>query len=448
MTRNMKLQKAPEGPVCAIAWRHSAHALLRSSVRYLRSACAARLPAFLLLLTMPAAVQARFNCVTNADDTITITSYPSADGDVIIPDTINGLPVTTIGDYAFEFCTGLTSVSLPDSVTNIGYGAFLWCSSLAMITVDTSNPAYSSVDGVLFNKGQTTLITYPGGSAGDYTIPPGVRGIGDQAFYDCPGLASVTIPGSVTTIGLAAFAYCSSLTRLMIPNTVTNIGDDAFDGCSGLTDVTMPGGLITIGDYMFLGCNSLTNITIPGSVTSIGTAAFDGCTSLASVAIPTSVTNIGSAAFQYCAKLESVLIPSSVASIGDYAFSGCASLVSVFFSGDAPSIGLGAFDGDLNATVYYQAGAAGWGTSFGGLQAVPQTPAIQSAYSSFGVISNQFGFIVTASPNTRIQVEASTNLHSASWTPLQTCTLTNGSFYVSDPTWTNYPVRFYRVRAL
>jgi hypothetical protein len=442
----MKLQKALVGSVCASAWCKCALGLATTVVWRLRTACATRLPAVLLLLALPAGAQAQFTYTTN-NGTITITEYTGADAAVTIPSTYNGLPVTSIGDYTFEFCTGLNSVTIPNNVTNIGYSAFIWCSSLTMITLDTNNPAYSSVDGVLFDKSQTTLVQYPGGKVADYTIPDSVASIGDQAFYDCPGLASVTIPSGVTSIGVSAFAYCTSLTSITIPSGVTNIGNDAFDGNSSLTSVTIPSGVPAIGDYMFRGCESLTNVTIPSSVTCIGTAAFNGCTKLASVTIPGGVTSIGAAAFQYCTKLASVVIPSVVSSIGDYAFYGCSGLASVYFKSDAPSVGLSVFGGDNNATVYYLAGTTGWGTSFGGIPAVLLNPSIQSANSSYGALSNQFGFIITGPTNIPILVEACTNLASASWTPLQTCTLTNGSIYFSDPTWTNYPGRFYRIGA-
>jgi hypothetical protein len=443
----MKLQKALVGSVCAAAWCKCALGLSMTVAWRLRTACATGLPPLLLLLTLPAVLQAQFNYVTNADGTITITEYTGSGAAVTIPSTFNGLPVSSIGDYAFEFCIGLSSVTIPNTVTNIGYSAFIWCSSLTMITLDTNNPAYSSVDGVLFNKSQTMLVQYPGGKVANYTIPGSVATIGDQAFYDCPGLASVTIPSGVTSIGVSAFAYCTSLTSITIPSGVTNIGNDAFDGCSSLTSVTIPSGVTAIRDYVFQGCYSLASVTIPSSVTCIGTAAFDGCTKLASVTIPSGVTSIGAAAFQYCTKLASVVIPSGVTSIGDYAFYGCASLASVYFKSDAPSVGLLVFGGDNNATVYYLAGTTGWGTSFGGIPAVLLNPSIQTANGSFGVLSNQFGFTITGPVNIPILVEACTNLASASWTTLQTCALTNGSIYFSDPTWTNYPGRFYRIGA-
>jgi hypothetical protein len=152
---------------------------------------------------------------------------------VIIPNS-----VTSIGDFAFYYCDSLTSVDIPNSVTFIGYAAFAACSKLTSINVDAANPVYSSTDGVVFNKVQDTLIVFPGGKTGSYTIPSSVTSIGNYAFYDFYSLTSVIIPNSVTSIGNFAFYYCDSLTSVDIPNSVTSIGNYAFAYCSSLTIVT------------------------------------------------------------------------------------------------------------------------------------------------------------------------------------------------------------------
>jgi hypothetical protein len=146
--------------------------------------------------------------------------------------------VTSIGNYAFSSCKSLTGVSIPNSVTTIGQNAFYNCDGLASINVDASNPAYSSVDGVLFNKSQATLVCCPGGKTGSYTILNSVTTIGNDAFCYCQRLTSVIIPNSVTTIGENGFGDCSGLTSVIIPNSVTTIGSSAFRYCSGLTSVT------------------------------------------------------------------------------------------------------------------------------------------------------------------------------------------------------------------
>jgi hypothetical protein len=146
--------------------------------------------------------------------------------------------VTSIESSAFSGCSGLTSLTIPSNVTNIGDGAFAYSteyvSILTDITVASDNPYYSSEDGVLFNKDKTELIIYPGGKQGAYTIPPSVTSIGDHAFAWCDSLTSVTIPSGVTSIGNDAFYDCSGLTIVTIPLSVTSIGDFAFYGCSGL----------------------------------------------------------------------------------------------------------------------------------------------------------------------------------------------------------------------
>ena len=156
---------------------------------------------------------------------------------VTIPDS-----VTYIGNYAFHGCTALTSVTIPDSVTSIGDGAFASCTSLAGIWVAEGNSHYvNDASGVLFNKDKTTLVQCPGAFSGSYTIPDSVTSIGGAAFLDCSSLTSVTIPYRVTSIGRYAFDGCTSLTSVTIPDSVTSIGEWAFADCTSLTDVYYAG---------------------------------------------------------------------------------------------------------------------------------------------------------------------------------------------------------------
>ena len=167
------------------------------------------------------------------------------------------------------------------------------------------------------------------------TIPSSVTEIGPFAFSDCRSLTSVTIPSSITKIGSSTFSGCSGLTSVTIPSSVTEIGSSAFSDCRGLTSVTIPSSVTKIGDNTFSGCSGLTSVTIPSSVTEIGRYAF-ASSGLTSVTIPSSVTEIGSSAFSCCSGLTSVTIPSSVTKIGDNAFSGCSGLTSVYVSWKTP----------------------------------------------------------------------------------------------------------------
>jgi hypothetical protein len=322
-----------------------------------------------------AAQQAQFNYTTN-NGTITITKYIGSGGAVTIPNTIDGLPVSSIGSYAFAWCYSLSSITIPTSVTSIGDWAFRDCTSLAGITIPSS---VTNIGADAFNGSDLTHVT----------IAYGVSSIGSYAFNSCDNLTSVAIPTSVTSIERGAFQGCTSLASITIPTSVTNIGASAFNGsgltslpiltsvtsiaastfssCGNLTSVIIPTSITSIGDYAFAWCYSLSSINIPTSVASIGSHAFDGsgltsvtiaygvtriwddtfygCTHLTSVAIPTSVTSIGSYAFDDCTTLSNITIPTSVTNIGSYAFNGCDTLTSVAIPTSVTSIESGAFQG-------------------------------------------------------------------------------------------------------
>ena len=378
-----------------------------------------------LLLALPDVVNAQFTYTTNNDGSLNLSLYTGPGGAVAIPATTNGRPVTSIGAYAFLDYFDLTSVTIPNSVTNIAVYAFYDCASLTAITVNINNPAYSSLAGVLFNQNQTTLILFPMGVAGTYTIPDRVTSIGEAAFFDCGSLTSVTIGTNVTCLGDFAFGNCISLASVTLPNSVTNIGAYAFGDCG------------------------LTRVTIPNSVTSIGEEAFGICSSLTNVTISTNLTSISDYAFEFCG-LTSVTIPNSVTNIGSYAFYHCDRLWGIYFQGNAPSLGSSVFYADNDATVYDLPGTTGWATfdANSGLNpAVLWNPQAQTGDTSFGMKHNQFGFNITGSSDLVVVVEACTNLAHPVWCPVATNTLTGGSSYFSDSECTNYPGRFYRLRS-
>ena len=287
------------------------------------------------------------------DDTASLVGYIGTLKNIAISKSVTyegfTFKVTSIGSSAFEYCTSLTSITIPDSVTSIGDEAFDGCTSLTSLTIPDS---VTSIGSYAFEY--CTSLT-------NVTIPNSVTSIGDKAFYNCVRLTSVTIGNSVTSIGSYAFSRCTSLTSVTIGNGVTSIRNSAFSDCTSLTSVTIPNSVTSIGYSAFENCTSLTSVTIPDSVTSIYSSAFENCTSLTNVTIPNSVTSIGSAVFACCTSLTSVTIPNSVTSIGGSAFKGCTNLTSIMIPDSLTSIGDSAVDDCSNLkSVNYNGTKAQW----------------------------------------------------------------------------------------
>lgn len=280
---------------------------------------------------------------------------------VIIPSSLGGKTVTSIGNYAFRSCSGMTSVAIPNSVTNIGNSAFYGCSGLTGVHI-TDLAAWCNISFGTNPLEYAHTLYLNGGVVTNLSMPDYVTSIRNRAFSGCRSLTKVTIHHAVTNIGDYAFYDCDGLTSITMTDSITHIGEGTFSGCSGLTSLTIPNSVTNIGESAFSGCTGLTNITIPDSVTEIGEGAFDSCCNLLSVTIPNSVTKIGDSAFYYCNGLTNVTIDSGVRYIGYEAFRYCDELKKVIFTGNAPEyVDVGAFD-DVAAScvaVVYK-GTTGW----------------------------------------------------------------------------------------
>ena len=234
--------------------------------------------------------------------------------ELMIPETIDGLPVTSIGKNAFFHLEEMTSCVIPDSVTSIDKQTFVGCPKLITVsigsgvssigefsfadslnltsfTVSKDNPTYSSVGGCLFNKSGDTLILYAGSSKA--VVPDKTKTIADFAFFERADITSVTIPDSVKTIGENAFSGCLELRSVDIPDSVTTLSARCFMSCTSLSKVRIGSGVTAIPDKCFLSCTALNNIIIPDNITSIGYEAFYSCAGLSGIKLPKSVTSIG-----------------------------------------------------------------------------------------------------------------------------------------------------------
>ena len=358
-----------------------------------------------------------YNYTVLDDGTVEITKYAGSDKEVVIPSTVNGKKVTSIGEKAFYFCESLTKVTIPNSVTSIGEDAFFYCRSLASVTIP--NSVISIGDSAFYGCASITSIT----------IPNSVASMDECAFYGCTGLKSITIPNSVTSIASTAFMDCSSLANITvgsknknyssedgvlfnkdktelciypagnlkkeykIPSSVTSIGNDSFSDCKNLKNITISNSVAIIGAYAFSDCSSLTKVTIPDSTVRIGANAFIGCTSLTNITvdsknkdylsengvlfnkektklvaypiansrkeyiIPSSVIGIFDFSFKRCENLEKVTLYSNVTAIGFSAFSECPKIKDVYYTGsmeDWNKISFGnCNDSLINATIHY-----------------------------------------------------------------------------------------------
>lgn len=304
---------------------------------------------------------------TIKDNEVTITDCSRSATVIEIPAELEGYPVTAIGEAAFNNCTNLTQVILPDTITEIGKYAFSGCTSLTSFTIP--NGVTSIGDRAFYDCHSLTSIT----------IPNGIINIGSFVFSGCKNLTQVILPDSLKEIGKYAFSSCTSLTSFTIPNSVTSIGEGAFDNCASLTAVDIPENVIDFEGFTFRWCTQLENInvdtnnaqfssvdgvlynkektvllryppakaqttyTILDGVTDIGEKAFSDSLNLTAITLPESVVNIGEGAFSFCKSLSSVNIPYGAKSIGSSAFSHAENIESISLPNSIEDIGDGAF---------------------------------------------------------------------------------------------------------
>ena len=231
---------------------------------------------------------------TVSGDSVTITDYRGADTQVTVPATLQGKPVTAIGDGAFEDCAKVTKIVLPDTVTGIGSYAFAYCYELEQMQIPQ---AVTEIGAAAF-----TCC----GKLAEAKVPSGVTRLEMDTFFNCGGLQSVQLPEGLTYIGDYAFGYCEKLTGLQLPDTVAEIDDYAFRGCISITTVTLPASLTAINEGAFSCCSKLQRIVIPDGVREIGVEAFFQCTRMGSITLPASITAVGTQAFDQCDNLRCV----------------------------------------------------------------------------------------------------------------------------------------------
>ena len=331
---------------------------------------------------------------TIENDEVTITDYISENPEVTIPSTIEGLPVTAIGERAFYYYNYAENLTIPESVTDIGQAAFAR-NRFYSITVDEQNPNYLSLDGVLFSKDMSTLIAYPSykGQSPDtpikyswdaldvsYEIPNAVTRIENHAFYYCEYLSTITFSNNLTQIGDQSFYSCYDLTEITLPNSLTHIGEFAFQRCTNVSEIHIPSSVTEIGTgAMATTTGSLSSITvdeqnpnytsiegvlltkdlstlvaypagnerssyaIPNTVSSLADYSFSSCRSLTEVAIPESVTDLGNHTFLSCYNLLEINLPNGITEIGDGVFEDCVAVRSIFIPNSVTKIGERAF---------------------------------------------------------------------------------------------------------
>jgi len=416
----------------------------------------------------------------NKEQTI-LMQFPSGkSGSYSIPSSVTNLADEAFGlsaysQYPFPYnvCAGLTNLIVPGSIVDLSVGAFSHCTGLMRVTL------LNGVTSIGTNAFSWCV------NLANITLPNSITSIGDTAFY-YNGLINVTIPKSVTNFGVGVFAVCTNLTTVSIQDGVSRIEEGEFNFCYALTNISIPDSITSIGDRAFWFCSSLPRANIPGNVTNIGQYGFSGCTSLMSIevstdnlfyssidgvlfnrdqttliqfpgakggsyTIPIGVTNIGNFAFESLdpyytdppagLNLTNITIPPTITSIGNRNFHDLINLTSIHWEGN---IIVHTDDIPDDIILFYLPGATGLPSFYPSVQWLPE---LQTGDNSSAGQANNFSFNVNWARGQTIVVEACTNLLSPNWRPVQTNILQTSSDYFSDPQWTNYSRRFYRIRS-
>ena len=291
-----------------------------------------------------------------SNEQVKIIKYVGTSTAVVIPDTIDGKPVTSLGSNCFNSQNAITSIVIPDTVTFIGSCAFQSCTKMESITLSRNlnkcdGSVFKNCDSLVTVELPNSLTKIPTNffescdNLKQVTLSDSVVSIGQCAFYNCIRLEKISIPDSVTTLDSSAFSGCTGLTEVKLPSGLKVIPTSLFSNCNKLTSITLPDSIEKINSSAFIGCSSLTSINIPVSVSSIGSDAFNGCTGLTSVILSANITILNSQVFKDCSSLQSIMIPSSVTEIKSSAFIGCTGLTDVVIPNSVTSIGDGAFNG-------------------------------------------------------------------------------------------------------
>jgi len=393
---------------------------------------------------------------------LSIGNWAFSDCDILetinFPDNLESIGNGTVGQ-----CWNLKTVNIPNTLTNIGPNNFYSCPNLESITVGSANPAFTSTDGILYNKVRSLVLKFPSKKqTAFYSLPNSLKSIGDHAFMDNYYLTNLVIPNGVTNIGWWSITRCKVLKSVQLPSSITYISQDNFQQCYNLLAIDIdsanldyfsdngvlfsrqrwyinetlsarnllyrfPNGLAgnynvpsytdAIGWHAFEYSTNLTSVYIPNSVTDIGGFAFWQCINLTKVTLPSNLNVLRRETFSSCDKIQSIVIPSLVKIIESSPFGFSKQPKAVYFLGNAPTIGT-YFNPSSNSIFYYKPGTLGW-TSFSSPYVQPGLPPISlsTSLSSTNNISF-FTFRFNTFSSLQYTIQKTTNLNT--WSNVQT----------------------------